>query len=145
MNKYPEWVPKYIEIYSDITNQLNKGEVADLCNISRETIFRYFQTNTEKRIEIDRIIYDNIKAQKHIIGTLGMQQLVKKLKSKKVSDKAIQMGLTLSGDYIEQSNNTNRYTDMKDTELDTAIQNLVRKAKNTRDRDTEEKDVSTGG
>jgi len=135
MNKFPIWVSKYIELYSDITCQLNKGEIADLCNISRETIFRYFKTNPDKKIEVDRIIYDNIKAQKHIIGTLGMQQLVKKLQSNKVSDKAIQMSLTLSGDYVEQTDSVSRFANMKDTELDSAIQNLLRKAKNTRTKD----------
>ncbi len=133
MKHYPEWIPKYVEIYSNLLNTLNMGEVAKECNVKRETIFRYFKTNPDKRIAIDRMIYDNIKAQKHIVGTLGITALVKKLKSTKVSDKAIQMGLTVSGDYIEQHNNTNKYEDMKENELDSAITNLLRKAKHKRE------------
>ena len=135
MNKYPIWVGKYIELYSDITCQLNKGEIADACNISRETIFRYMKSNPDKRIEIDRIIYDNIKAQKHILGTMGLNALVKKLQSKTVSDKAIQMSLTVSGDYVEHTDSTNRYEKMKSDELDGVIENIVRKAKNKRNKD----------
>jgi len=141
MNKYPDWVPKYIEICSNPLNTLNKSQIAEVCNIRRETIFRYFQTNRDKEIDIERIIYDNLKAQKHILGSLGIQQLVKSLNSKKVSMKAIQMALTVSGDYVESHENVNRFANMKDSELDGAISNLLRKAQNERIKEDIKEDI----
>ncbi len=133
MNKYPIWVKKYIEIHSNPLNKLNGTDIATECNIRRETIYRYFQTNPDKRIEIEKIIADNLRQQKSILFTKGFEALIKKLSLKKVSDKAIQMALTVSGDYVEQSNNTNKYAEMKEDQLDNAIQNLLRKAKATRE------------
>jgi predicted transcriptional regulator len=117
---------------SRVGEKQTKDEIAKECGVHRESIHRWMRNNPEKATEVDRIIYENIKAQKHLLGSLGMNALVKKLKANKVSSSDIKLALTVSGDYVEKMDSTNRYESMKEDDLDNTIMNFIQRQKHKR-------------
>ena len=115
---------KYINLMSDLHVNHNKTELCKELGISRPTLYKFLRDPKYK--DMHATIHENLKSQCNVLGSRAFKQLLSLL-DKTSNPKLLQIALEMSGLYTSNTVITNRYDDMKDTDLDKSLCNILKR------------------
>ena len=126
---------KYINLMSNLHINYNKTELCKHMDVSYPTLVKFL--NNPKYRDMYAVIHENLKAQCNVLGSRAFKQLLSLL-DKTSNPKLLQIALEMSGLYTSSTVVTNRYDDMKDTDLDKALSNLLKREQLKRTKEQRE-------
>mgnify|MGYP001496371545 CR=1 FL=1 len=125
------WVVRYIEIKSDLDNELTDKEIAKLLDITPVGLCYMRKAHPE----VNDQILENIKRQTNTAGVSSMKALKRRIDAG--SDKCIQLGLEMSGLYTPKSELTNRYEGQDKAQIINDIKRRLAAARGVQAPDTD--------
>jgi len=102
--KVPDWLARYIELKSDLSNEMSEKEIAEACGITQFWLYAF----KRKHPEVQKIVNDNLKKQEEFLWERARKLAYNRMKK---SDKILQVVLEMTGQH-NNPESVNRYMAM---------------------------------
>lgn len=135
-NTRPDWVNKYIEYRSDITESYTDLALAKMLGIHKQTIAQYKQSHPE----LEEIIGTKLERQVNKIRNKAFQALFERINK---SDKALQLALEITGVYTPRTEQTTTLKSMDSDAKRRHIKLLVNSILNNKSDSADSAEIGT--